>query len=220
VLFRSERALRVIREKVLQRHLPMIILDAEYQFDRHKLVFFFEADRRIDFRELVSDLFSLYKTRIWMQQVDTSVLPDHEIRMEIARAAGFLPSSYSRQDMEMMIDEDLSSVSPPRLGHHLTQALPSYARLPLNCLSDEPIDSAEDWSLSSPHSPADLARELAEQTFSDQPFSAQANERPPRFEESPFSEISHHVELFGSCEDFSGSMGPLLEGAWAYNTEK
>jgi len=34
----------------MERHLPMIILDAEYQFDRHKLVFFFEADRRIDFR--------------------------------------------------------------------------------------------------------------------------------------------------------------------------
>ena len=48
----------------------MNILDSEYQFDRHKLTFFFEADGRIDFRELVRDLFSIYKTRIWMQQVD------------------------------------------------------------------------------------------------------------------------------------------------------
>ena len=47
----------------------MHVLDAEYQFDRHKLTFFFEADGRIDFRELVRDLFSIYKTRIWMQQV-------------------------------------------------------------------------------------------------------------------------------------------------------
>lgn len=70
----EERALEVIRTKVLEQLLPMTILDAEYQFDRHKLTFFFEADRRIDFRELVSELFSLYKTRIWMQQVDTSVL--------------------------------------------------------------------------------------------------------------------------------------------------
>jgi len=37
----------------------MTILDVEYQFDRHKLVFFFEADRRIDFRDLVSELFSV-----------------------------------------------------------------------------------------------------------------------------------------------------------------
>ena len=47
----------------------MHVIDAEYQFDRHKLTFFFEADRRIDFRELVRDLFSVYKTRIWLQQV-------------------------------------------------------------------------------------------------------------------------------------------------------
>ena len=39
----------------------MHVIDAEYQFDRHKLTFFFEADRRIDFRELVRDLFSVYK---------------------------------------------------------------------------------------------------------------------------------------------------------------
>jgi len=70
----EERALEVIRGKVMEQLLPMTILDAEYQFDRHKLTYFFEADRRIDFRELVSELFSLYKTRIWMQQVDTSVL--------------------------------------------------------------------------------------------------------------------------------------------------
>jgi hypothetical protein len=48
----------------------MHVVDAEYQFDRHKLTFFFEADTRIDFRELVRDLFSIYKTRIWMQQLD------------------------------------------------------------------------------------------------------------------------------------------------------
>jgi cell fate regulator YaaT (PSP1 superfamily) len=38
----------------------MHVIDAEYQFDRHKLTFFFEADKRIDFRELVRDLFSVY----------------------------------------------------------------------------------------------------------------------------------------------------------------
>ena len=48
----------------------MNVVDAEYQFDRHKLTFFFEAEGRIDFRELVRDLFSMYKTRIWMQQLD------------------------------------------------------------------------------------------------------------------------------------------------------
>jgi hypothetical protein len=69
----------------------MTILDAEYQYDRHKLTFYFEADRRIDFRDLVSELFSLYKTRIWMQQVDTSSLSPHDAGTELAKATGFLP---------------------------------------------------------------------------------------------------------------------------------
>uniref|UniRef100_A0A7S2RAB1 U-box domain-containing protein n=1 Tax=Rhizochromulina marina TaxID=1034831 RepID=A0A7S2RAB1_9STRA len=66
----EEQVLRVCRNKVKQRSLPMYVIDAEYQFDRHKLTFFFEAERRIDFRELVRDLFSVYKTRIWLQQID------------------------------------------------------------------------------------------------------------------------------------------------------
>jgi hypothetical protein len=66
----EEELLRICREKVEQRALPMHVVDAEYQFDRNKLTFFFEAESRIDFRELVRDLFSIYKTRIWMQQLD------------------------------------------------------------------------------------------------------------------------------------------------------
>jgi hypothetical protein len=66
----EEELLKVCRTKVRQRALPMHVVDAEYQFDRHKLTFFFEAEGRIDFRELVRDLFSMYKTRIWMQQLD------------------------------------------------------------------------------------------------------------------------------------------------------
>jgi len=87
----EEKALEIIRDKAAERGLPMTVLDAEYQFDRHKLTFYFEADRRIDFRELVSELFSHYKTRIWMQQVDTSTLTIHDPGLELAKATGFLP---------------------------------------------------------------------------------------------------------------------------------
>ncbi len=66
----EEELLKICRGKTLQRGLPMNVVDAEYQFDRHKLTFFFEAEGRIDFRELVRELFSIYKTRIWMQQID------------------------------------------------------------------------------------------------------------------------------------------------------
>lgn len=66
----EEELLKICRSKVRQRGLPMNVVDAEYQFDRHKLTFFFEAEGRVDFRDLVRDLFSMYKTRIWMQQLD------------------------------------------------------------------------------------------------------------------------------------------------------
>ena len=66
----EDELLKICRAKVGQRGLPMHVVDAEYQFDRHKLTFFFEAEGRVDFRELVRDLFSMYKTRIWMQQLD------------------------------------------------------------------------------------------------------------------------------------------------------
>jgi hypothetical protein len=85
----EDELLRICRAKVRQRALPMHVVDAEYQFDRHKLTFFFEAEGRIDFRELVRDLFSIYKTRIWMQQLDktTSVtcptaLPQAPVMMD------------------------------------------------------------------------------------------------------------------------------------------
>ncbi|KAF9028837.1 hypothetical protein BGZ52_007140, partial [Haplosporangium bisporale] len=59
------KAMVVCQSKVRQKKLPMEVVDAEYQWDRRKLTFYFIAERRIDFRELVRDLFKIYKTRIW-----------------------------------------------------------------------------------------------------------------------------------------------------------
>jgi hypothetical protein len=98
----EERVLQVCREKVEVRKLPMVIVDAEFQFDRHKLTFFFEADRRIDFRELVSDLFALYKTRIWMQQIDDSFRPDRYMSMALltgGTASNPLPACNARPSL-------------------------------------------------------------------------------------------------------------------------
>ena len=53
----------------------MEITDAEWQWDRRKLTFFYLADQRVDFRELVRELFRLYKTRIWMYVLSSSSLP-------------------------------------------------------------------------------------------------------------------------------------------------
>ncbi|KAF5376952.1 hypothetical protein D9615_007253 [Tricholomella constricta] len=60
------KALQLCQSKVRAKKLPMEVVDAEYQWDRRKLTFYFIAEKRIDFRELVRELFRLYKTRIWM----------------------------------------------------------------------------------------------------------------------------------------------------------
>ncbi|KAI8579017.1 hypothetical protein K450DRAFT_175713 [Umbelopsis ramanniana AG] len=62
----EQKALTLCQIKVKQKKLPMEVVDAEYQWDRRKLTFYFNSDRRIDFRELVRELFKIYKTRIWM----------------------------------------------------------------------------------------------------------------------------------------------------------
>jgi len=60
------KAKSLCQTKVRQKKLPMEIVDAEFQWDRKKLTFYFVSDRRIDFRELVRELFKIYKTIIWM----------------------------------------------------------------------------------------------------------------------------------------------------------
>ncbi|KAJ9077281.1 hypothetical protein DSO57_1018233 [Entomophthora muscae] len=66
----EEKALQLVRTKATQREIYMKIVDAEYQWDRRKLTFYFVSDRRIDFRDLVRELFKIYKTRIWMCAVN------------------------------------------------------------------------------------------------------------------------------------------------------
>jgi hypothetical protein len=83
----EEELLKICSTKVRQRGLQMSVVDAEYQFDRNKLTFFFQAEGRIDFRELVRDLFSMYKTRIWMEQIDKNgsalVETDERLQQEV-----------------------------------------------------------------------------------------------------------------------------------------
>ncbi len=65
----KEHALKVIREKVAEMGIQMKLVDAEYTFDRTKLIFYFTADGRVDFRELVKILASIFKIRIELRQI-------------------------------------------------------------------------------------------------------------------------------------------------------
>lgn len=65
----AEKAGEVFKEKVSANKLEMILIGTEYTLDRNKLIFYFTADGRIDFRELVKDLASVFKTRIELRQI-------------------------------------------------------------------------------------------------------------------------------------------------------
>ena len=66
---KEREAFRICKEKIRKHGLQMKLIDAEYTFDNHKVLFYFTADGRIDFRELVKDLASVFKTRIELRQV-------------------------------------------------------------------------------------------------------------------------------------------------------
>ncbi len=65
----KEHALKVIREKVAEMGINMKLVDAEYTFDRTKLIFYFTAEGRVDFRDLVRALASIFKVRIELRQI-------------------------------------------------------------------------------------------------------------------------------------------------------
>lgn len=66
---RESEALDIARERIAHYELDMFLVDAEIRFDNKKITFFFTADGRIDFRELVRDLASIFRTRIELRQI-------------------------------------------------------------------------------------------------------------------------------------------------------
>jgi len=73
-------ALKICEEKIKKHGLPMKLVDVEYKFDGSKLIFYFTADGRIDFRELVKDLAAVFRTRIELRQIG--------VRDEVKRTGG------------------------------------------------------------------------------------------------------------------------------------
>jgi cell fate regulator YaaT (PSP1 superfamily) len=66
---KATEALNQCQGKVMEHKLKMKIVDVEYTFDNNKVIFYFTADGRVDFRELVKDLASIFKTRIELRQI-------------------------------------------------------------------------------------------------------------------------------------------------------
>ncbi len=77
---KEEEAFKLCNEKIKEHKLEMVLTDVEYKFDNSKILFYFTADGRIDFRELVKDLAAIYKTRIELRQIG--------VRDEVKRIGG------------------------------------------------------------------------------------------------------------------------------------
>lgn len=66
---KEKEAFKICLEKIRKHNLDMKLINAEYTFDNNKVLFYFTADGRIDFRELVKDLAAIFKTRIELRQI-------------------------------------------------------------------------------------------------------------------------------------------------------
>lgn len=66
---REKEALEVCLEKIEKHKLSMKLIDVEYTFDNNKIIFYFTADGRVDFRDLVKDLAAVFRTRIELRQI-------------------------------------------------------------------------------------------------------------------------------------------------------
>jgi cell fate regulator YaaT (PSP1 superfamily) len=78
---KEKECVKQCEKMISERNLQMKLVDAELQFDNNKITFFFTAEKRVDFRELVKELASTYKTRIELRQIG--------VRDEARRIGGF-----------------------------------------------------------------------------------------------------------------------------------
>lgn len=77
---KEPEALKICEQKIKKHKLDMRLIDVEYKFDNSKILFYFTAEGRIDFRDLVKDLASIFKTRIELRQIG--------VRDEVRRIGG------------------------------------------------------------------------------------------------------------------------------------
>lgn len=80
---KAQKALEICEKKIQEHGLSMKLIDVEYTFDNNKVIFYFTADGRVDFRELVKDLASIFKTRIELRQIG--------VRDEVKMVGGLAP---------------------------------------------------------------------------------------------------------------------------------
>ena len=111
-------AFKICLEKIHKHELEMKLIDAEYTFDNNKLLFYFTADGRIDFRELVKDLASVFRTRIELRQIgvrdETKILGGYGICGRPLCCHTYL-SDFSPVSIKMAKEQNLS-LNPTKIS--------------------------------------------------------------------------------------------------------
>ena len=86
---KEKEAFKICQEKIRKHGLEMKLIDAEYTFDNNKVLFYFTADGRVDFRELVKDLAGMFRTRIELRQIgvrdEAKMMTPEEVARIVAR---------------------------------------------------------------------------------------------------------------------------------------
>ncbi|KAL8694402.1 MAG: hypothetical protein Q9218_000968 [Villophora microphyllina] len=118
------KAKRVCQQKVVEHRLNMEILDAEFQVDWKKLTFYYFADAYINFNPLVTDLFKIYKTRIWMSAINPASFGTPATILQPPSGPGpgaFLPETSPGSDgRQYRATPNLSAANGPQTGYRGT----------------------------------------------------------------------------------------------------
>ena len=117
-LAKKDHAMKLCQEKIDAHHLEMKLIDVEYTFDNSKVVFYFTADGRIDFRELVKDLASVFRMRIELRQIgvrdETKILGGIGICGRVLCCNSFL-SEFAPVSIKMAKEQNLS-LNPTKIS--------------------------------------------------------------------------------------------------------
>lgn len=115
---KEKDAFKICLEKIAKHKLQMKLIDAEYTFDNNKVLFYFTADGRIDFRELVKDLASVFKTRIELRQIgvrdETKIMGGYGICGRQLCCHTFL-SEFAPVSIKMAKEQNLS-LNPTKIS--------------------------------------------------------------------------------------------------------
>ena len=115
---KEKEAFKICLEKIAKHKLDMKLVEAEYTFDNNKLLFYFTADGRIDFRELVKDLAAVFRTRIELRQIgvrdETKIMGGYGICGRELCCHTFL-SEFAPVSIKMAKEQNLS-LNPTKIS--------------------------------------------------------------------------------------------------------